>query len=761
MEKTYSIKFWQKALCVFLAIVMATTLWGAPAQPAYANEGANGESGSGFAYDTAIGVFGDHAFLSTRTSSSVNGSPSVQTNQAIVSVGGANSITSQKHQGSGTGSNTSVQIAGVINNGDAISTTNSEGMFGVSKPNGHTIVPVEYIAVASNNSGGMFYGVKSSDGKIVVDAYSVSGKLKQTLKGGDGTPTNIAVFPGFVAVYKSVANTGSKFGGNINAMEVYAVTSSGLNAEPDIVMANANDNSGTAFIKTDGTVWYQSAEGSAKQIVGTGDKSLLANTDARIEFLQANYAKVQYPNGKRVAYTTSTGSMPEPGESFEGISSAMANRVLNPSGENAKLLDADMREIATLNGQQFLWEGKVIVGYIPINSQGACEFWIYSAENGKLLRGTTMSSSQVKLERQGSNYAVTYTPESGSPYYAGYYYDADLNVLSTSSAPSRLGGILPGGKTIQVAEGTNGTYKFYEVTDVNGNAIKCGNYNLALGYQDGIETMGAGDATPRVQHGDTDLYCAMDEYGRFGAVNSEGKVFVPFIYDNYFDLGYISADAPLNNSKYVMVHRDGQWFFYDVADATEIAWPPVVTTPEKTAIENAPVKKTSIKKAKVVIRDRTYTGNRLRPTNIKVWVGGNKLVRNRDYRVTYNRGVHVGRYRAIIRGIGRYTGKYRTYYHIVPRTPKFDRFHRYHRAFRVYWHRYNREFNGYQIRYSRDRNFRHYVHYRYFNRSHRPYYTFRNLKAHQRYYVQVRLYKDRHGERYFSHWSRIRYVRTR
>lgn len=737
MEKTYSIKTWQKALSVFMAAIMATTLWGVPAEPAYA---ATGESGNDLTYDTAIGVFSNHALMSTRTSASVDGTPSIQTNQAVVSAGGAKSISSEKHQGAGSGANSKVQIAGIMDNGNAVSTTNSDGLFGVSEINGHTIVPVEYVAVAANNSGGMFYAVKSSGSKMVLDCYSVSGKRKQTVEAGEGTPTNVAVFPGFVVVYARVANTNSKFGGTKNATKVFSVTSHGLKAEPNIVTANANDDSGTAFIKGNGTVWYQPAEGSAREIASG------ANTNADIEFLEANYAKVKYPRGNGTAYVTSEGA-----PSSEGVLSAMADRILAPRGSDAQLGYADDRLLATIDGAEFLWQDKVIVGYTPTNSQGACEFWVYSAVNGKLLRGPIQSSTQVKLERQSENYAITYTPASGSQQFAGIYYNADLQLLSKDSAPSRLGGTLPNGLNIQVTEGTNGTYQYYQVTDVYGNPINCGDYTLALGYVEGVETMGIGDATPRVQHGNANLFCAQDIWGNYGAVDSNGNVLVPFQYDNYYDLGFISAQAPLNRSDYVLVHRNGQWFFYDVSNAKEISYP----------VLDQPVKKRSISRAKVVVRDRAYTGKRLYPNNIKVWYNGKKLVRNRDYKVYYHRGTNIGRYRVTIRGIGRYTGRYRTWFHIVPRTPRFDRFHPYHRAFRVYWHRYNdRNYDGYQIRYSRDRNFRHYVHYRYFDRNYRHYYTFRHLRPNTRYYAQVRLYRDVHGKRYYSHWSRMRYVHT-
>lgn len=738
MDGTYSIKTWQKIVSVFLSVLLATSLWGG-ATPEIA-QAVTGETGSNLTYDQATGVFNNHALMVTKTTTQ-----GIQNNAAIVDANGSKTITSEKHSGPGTGTNSSAQIAGILGDGNAVSMTSTSGNFGVYSLSGKVLVPIEYVAVAFDSVNNRYYGVKSASRKITVDTYNASGTRINSSEGGEGTPNAIAVLPGYIQVNAQVTNPDTQMGGMVNGSNVFAITTSGLKYESDIVTASANDDSGTAFIKTNGTVWYRPSGGSAKQIA-TG-----ANTSARIEFLQADYSKIAYPKGNGVAYVTSEGA-----ESSEGIISAMADRILAPRGTYAQLGYANDKLIANLNGEQFLWEGKVIVGFTPENSQGACQFWIYSAENGKLLKGPIQSASQVSLERQDGNYAVTYTPVNGPQAYAGYFYDANLRLISSNSAPSALGGRLPDGRTIQVAEGTNGSYKFYQVTDVYGNSINCGNYTLALGYLEGIETEGVEDAKPRVQHGNTDLYCAIDGEGNFGAVNAAGDVYVPFIYDNYYDLGFLSAGSSLNKSDYIMVHRNGQWFFYDVAKAKEVTYP----------YEEATQSRISIDKAKVVVKSMTYTGKRLYPRDIKVWVNGKKLVRNRDYKVSYRRGVNVGRYRLTIQGIGRYRDTYRTYYHIVPRTTRFTHFYRYHRAFRVdwhrynSWHRYNREMTGYQIRYSWDRHFHRDVHYRYFNRNHRPYYTFRNLKSNKRYYVQIRPYRYYQGKRYYAAWSKSRYVRT-
>lgn len=768
MEKAYPLKIWQKALCVALAALMAATVWGAAPAPAYA---ATGESGSNLTYDTAVGVFGgEYALMTTSTSSTSDGVPSIQLNQAIVRANGTKTIASQKHQGAGSGTNSTTQIAGILGTTNPVaSTTNAAGQFGVAALGGSTLVPVQYAAVAYDEAGGKFYAVKQSGSNVILDAYSTSGTRLQEVTVGSGTPTDVAVLPGYVQVYLTVPNTASQFGGTVSATKVFSTTSGTLKAQADIVTASANDASGTAFIKTNGTVWYQPAGGSARQIASG------ANTSARIEFLQANYAKVMYPKGNGTAYVTSAGAdLSKFAQGGEGVISAMADRVIVHNGSSSLLgtasttVDQSNRitnVIAILNGSEFLWQGKVIVGYTPQGNQGACQFWVYSAENGKLLQGPVSSSTQVALEMQGGNYAITYTPASGSQQFAGFYYDANLGLISSSSAPSRLGGTLPDGRTIQVTEGTNGTLTGYAVTDVNGNPITCGSYTLALGYVNGAETVGAGDATPRVQHGNDNLYCAQDANGYYGAVNASGDVYVPFVYDNYYDMGYLGAAAPLNTAKYVMVHRNGQWFFFDVANAKEIVIPahstPVTVTTHNPAYTPSANAKISLANAKIHVGKRVYRAKRLYPDAITVKVNGRTLVRNWDYTVSTRGGKKVGRYKVTIRGIGAYTGTATAYFNIVPKATKIRHLARRNRAFVVSWKKQAVQTNGYQIRYSTDKHFKKGTHYKYVKGAKRTAYKVRHLKAHKKYYVQVRTWKKVSGHKYFSAWSKTRAVRTR
>lgn len=738
MSEESSSKLWQKVLSVFMSLLLAFTLWGAGASPAYADNGVAGESGQGLGYDAAVGAFGDYALLSTRTSSTVDKKPSIQLDQALVKADGTKTIVSQRHQGAGTGANSEVQIAGIIGDGVALSVTNANGSFGVCGLDGAIIVPIEYVAVDFDESSNLFYCTKASGEDIVLDVFDMSGTKKQSLNAGKGSPTSVEAFPGFVQVVANASNPDSQIGGNIAAAKVFSITGDELKTEPDIVVADAGDDSGTAFIKKDGTVWYKAAGGSSAQIASE------ANTGAMIDFLRADYAKIEYPKANGMAYVTSVGA-----ESSEGVISAMADRILAPQESFGELGDANNKLIATLNGTEFLWEGKVIVAFNRLNEQGACQFWVYSAQDGKMLQGLISSLSQVSLEMQDGNYAISYTPASGSQQFAGFYYDGDLRLLSATSAPSPQGGTLPDGRTIQVTKSTAGGQTSYQVTDIYGAPIKCGDYTLALGPVNGSELVGAGDATSRVQHGKSDLYCAVDSNGKYGVVNSAGVVYVPFIYDNYFDLGYLSADSPLNQSNYVMVHRDGEWHFFDVSNAKPISSPaPIVE------------KKIAITNAKVVVKQKAYSGKRLYPSSVTVSIGGKRLVKGRDYKVSSRGGKLVGRYKVTITGIGDYSGSKTAYFKVVPKGTSIRHLVRGHRAFKITWKRNVKQTTGYQIRYSLNKHFKG-AHYKYVKGSKRISTTVKHLKAHKRYYVQVRTYKKVHGLKYFSTWSKWRSVRTR
>lgn len=81
--------------------------------------------------------------------------------------------------------------------------------------------------------------------------------------------------------------------------------------------------------------------------------------------------------------------------------------------------------------------------------------------------------------------------------------------------------------------------------------------------------------------------------------------------------------------------------------------------------------KVNLSKAKVTIAKQTaYTGSKVtvEPT---VKVGVTKLVKNRDYTLTYKNNKDIGTATVIIKGKGNYTGSKKAYFKIVPKRPEF------------------------------------------------------------------------------------------
>ena len=77
-----------------------------------------------------------------------------------------------------------------------------------------------------------------------------------------------------------------------------------------------------------------------------------------------------------------------------------------------------------------------------------------------------------------------------------------------------------------------------------------------------------------------------------------------------------------------------------------------------------------LSKAKVTIKKQIYTGKKLTP-NVKVVLNGKTLVKDKDYKVSYSGNKNIGKNaKAIIKGMGQYTGEISKKFTIAPQKPK-------------------------------------------------------------------------------------------
>ena len=118
---------------------------------------------------------------------------------------------------------------------------------------------------------------------------------------------------------------------------------------------------------------------------------------------------------------------------------------------------------------------------------------------------------------------------------------------------------LPDGEMAYVVaewlEGTGSTR--YHVVDASLRHIQIGKYTLAM-----PTSVSEYAQWSSFQRGSSDVFYAVDDEGNYGAVDSSGGIVIPFEYEDYFDMGKDSTDL-------VLLKKDGKWFFYDTDASSE------------------------------------------------------------------------------------------------------------------------------------------------------------------------------------------------
>ncbi len=158
-----------------------------------------------------------------------------------------------------------------------------------------------------------------------------------------------------------------------------------------------------------------------------------------------------------------------------------------------------------------------------------------------------------------------------------------------------------------------------------------------------------------------------------------------------------------------------------------------------------------------------YSGNSKHPTVIVKDSKGNKLKNGTDYTVSYSnsKSTNVGKYYALVKFKGKYSGNAYRYYYIKPKTTSlYISAYSYSnpRKIRIYWNTQKVQTAGYQIQYSTSSNF-----------SSSKWITINNvnqnstfvsgLKKNTRYYFRIRTYKYYSGNKIYSSWSQTRIYR--
>ncbi len=164
----------------------------------------------------------------------------------------------------------------------------------------------------------------------------------------------------------------------------------------------------------------------------------------------------------------------------------------------------------------------------------------------------------------------------------------------------------------------------------------------------------------------------------------------------------------------------------------------------------------NISKVKVAkIANQIYTGKAIAPV-LKITNGTAGMAVSRDYTVTYSANKKPGKAKAVITGIGNYTGKKTVYFYIAPVKPQLSTVTSTSaKAMKLKWKK-DKTATGYEIYYATKQNFakssRKVVT---ISKAKTTTKTIKKLKSNKIYYVKMRSYKKVGSKKIYSDWSNI------
>ncbi|MGN1122888.1 MAG: transglutaminase domain-containing protein [Eubacterium sp.] len=157
----------------------------------------------------------------------------------------------------------------------------------------------------------------------------------------------------------------------------------------------------------------------------------------------------------------------------------------------------------------------------------------------------------------------------------------------------------------------------------------------------------------------------------------------------------------------------------------------------------------------------TYDGKTKTPSVKAKDNNGKTLKKNTDYTVSYAGGrKNVGRYAVKITFKGNYSGTKTLYFTIKPKGISLSKVTAAKKGFKVYWKKQSSQITGYQIQYSTNSKFTNAKTVTLTKNS----YTSKSiskLSAKKKYYVRIRTYKTVGSTKYYSSWSKAKYVTTK
>jgi len=156
----------------------------------------------------------------------------------------------------------------------------------------------------------------------------------------------------------------------------------------------------------------------------------------------------------------------------------------------------------------------------------------------------------------------------------------------------------------------------------------------------------------------------------------------------------------------------------------------------------------------------TYTGKALKPA-ITITDANGKQIAASNYTVTYSNNKAVGKATVKITFKGNYSGTKSLTFKINPKGTTISKVTAKSKGFTVKWKKQATQTTGYQIQYSTSKTFASGNKTVTVTKNKTVSKTISKLKAMKKYYVRIRTYKTVSGTKYYSAWSKAKYVTTK
>ena len=173
----------------------------------------------------------------------------------------------------------------------------------------------------------------------------------------------------------------------------------------------------------------------------------------------------------------------------------------------------------------------------------------------------------------------------------------------------------------------------------------------------------------------------------------------------------------------------------------------------------AKLAKTSLKKAKFTVKDKTYTGKAL-TQSFTVKLGSKTLKNKVDYTISYKNNKNIGKATVTIKGIGAYKDSVSKTFAINPKKVSSLKLKAGKKQLTVSWKK-DSKVGGYEIVYATSKNFKSGKKTVKITKASTAKKVISKLKSKKTYYVKVRAFKKVGGKTYYGAYTSVKSVKVK